>query len=274
MSTGDKTPGFTPLLTNDENGSPFRVPPTPFLKKIGYGTGVGVYRMDRSPRTGNTRSPWALKKVNPKIRANVRHRLKKEADLLQTLNHPNIIGFRAFTTAEGREVLAMEEGGHSLGDLIEKRREEDIPPFSPHEIMKVIIGVSKALHYIHNEKKIIHGDIKSFNVLIKENFDVVKLCDFGVSHPLDEAGEAEDYIGTECWCAPEIPHSGFEETDPQINESQIVDPSDNYGTRPPLPDYLGPDYTVVKEIFMWCTEENPNRRPTAQDILKRVGVKC
>ena len=39
-------------------------------------------------------SPWAIKKVNKKAPPIVVERLKEEAQLLRTLQHPNIVGFR------------------------------------------------------------------------------------------------------------------------------------------------------------------------------------
>lgn len=46
--------------------------------------------------------------------------------------------------------------------------------------------ISCALKYLHEEKKLLHGDLKSANVLIKGNFEVAKLCDFGVTLNLNE----------------------------------------------------------------------------------------
>lgn len=40
--------------------------------------------------------------------------------------------------------------------------------------------------YLHNDKKLLHGDIKSSNVVVKGDFEAVKICDVGVSLPLDE----------------------------------------------------------------------------------------
>lgn len=42
------------------------------------------------------------------------------------------------------------------------------------------------LQYLHNEKKLLHGDMKSCNVVIKGDFESIKICDVGVSLPLDE----------------------------------------------------------------------------------------
>ena len=46
---------------------------------------------------------------------------------------------------------------------------------------EVALGLAKALRYLHNKKHLLHGDLKSGNVLIGGDFDSVKLCDFGVS---------------------------------------------------------------------------------------------
>lgn len=47
--------------------------------------------------------------------------------------------------------------------------------------MQVVVSVCSALSYLHNEKKLLHGDIKSSNVLIKGEFDEVS---FIWSYPL------------------------------------------------------------------------------------------
>ena len=61
----------------------------------------------------------------------------------------------------------MEECTQSLGDLIENYCEMQLGPFTHELIYEVILGVSKALDYLHNECKILHGDLKSHNILIK-----------------------------------------------------------------------------------------------------------
>jgi PDZ-binding kinase len=73
------------------------------------------------------------------------------------------------------------------------------------------MDVSQALAYLHNEALLLHGDLKSFNVLVKKDFEICKLCDFGVSLPLDHEGFVDmekspyaEYVGTPLWSAPEI----------------------------------------------------------------------
>jgi len=186
--------------------SAIHIPATPFLTKLGFGTGVNVYLYERSPKAGKTVSPWAVKKVNKRHEnTEFAARLEKEANLLRNLRHPNIIGYRGFTkSAEtGPKNLLMEDGHQSLNDMMEKRKEELDLPFPAENIEKVIKGVCEALHYIHTEKFIMHGDLKSANVLVSQDFSIVKLCDFGVTLQVDTNGgqknEDDQYIGTDAW---------------------------------------------------------------------------
>lgn len=143
---------------NSELNTPIKIPASPFLQQIGYGTGmyvpsnvftvhtihtikerylinasyaqihtiifahfflsgVAVYMLERSPKVGLARSPWAVKKWLKGRNNEVNNgRLRLEADVLRQLNHPNIVGFRAFTTGvDGKPCLAMEALDTSLG---------------------------------------------------------------------------------------------------------------------------------------------------------------
>ncbi|KAM3861457.1 lymphokine-activated killer T-cell-originated protein kinase homolog [Diretmus argenteus] len=197
-------------------GTPIAIPASPFMEKLGCGTGVNVYLMNRCKLGA---SPWAVKKINNKCgtkqSASVyQKRLNKEAKVLKGINHPNIVGFRAFATAnDGSKCLAMEYGGEqSLNELIEKRREDGLPPFPAATVEKVALHVARGLKYLHNERKLLHGDIKSCNVVIKGDFETVKICDVGTTLPLDENMKVSDpkaeYIGTEPWMPKEALEGG------------------------------------------------------------------
>lgn len=197
-------------------GTPFTIPASPFMKKLGCGTGVNVYLMDRMGKLNL--SPWAVKKVNSKCAKKqaslYQKRLNEEAKILKGIDHPNIVGFRAIAKAkDGSKCLAMEYGGEqSLNDMIEKRREEGLKAFPASNIEKVALHVARGLQYLHNEKKLLHGDMKSCNVVIKGDFKTIKICDVGVSLHLDENMKVSDpkaeYIGTEPWNAKEVLEGG------------------------------------------------------------------
>ncbi|XP_015602278.1 lymphokine-activated killer T-cell-originated protein kinase [Cephus cinctus] len=201
------------LQDNPDLQTPIKIPPSPYLEKIGYGTYVNVFTLERSPKVGFVRSPWALKKVNRNALSTKAYntRICLEAEILCKLNHPNIVGFRAFTKAShGEACLVMEKLEVSLGDIIEGMIENDMNPFSADDILRIGFEVAKGLEYLHHTVYILHGDLKSYNVLVSDNCKVVKLCDFGVSLPLTKSLELDrskgqfEYVGTECWSAPEI----------------------------------------------------------------------
>lgn len=105
----------------------------------------------------------------------------------------------------------METCDTSLGDLIEQRDELNAGPLEPPKIMKVCIDVCNALDYLHTKANLLHGDLKSYNVLIKNSFEQCKLCDFGVSLPLNNEGFVDleknpdaRYVGTDIYSAPEV----------------------------------------------------------------------
>ncbi|XP_042359729.1 lymphokine-activated killer T-cell-originated protein kinase homolog [Plectropomus leopardus] len=311
-----KTPKNTRVKSFGSNGgTPITIPASPFMKKLGCGTGVNVYLMNRKGKLNA--SPWAVKKINSKCAtkqvAVYQKRLNEEAKVLQGIIHPNIVGFRAFTTAkDGSKCLAMEYGGEqSLNDLIEKRREEGLKAFPAANIKKVALHVARGLQYLHNEKKLLHGDMKSCNVVIKGDFETVKICDVGVSLQMDENMKVSDpkaeYIGTEPWKPKEALDEGGEITDkadifaygltlwemmtlamPHLEmleeEEEGEDEEDSMelsfdedayyerlGTRPALDvEALDGSYQRMVELFYLCTEEDPNKRPSAAQIVQAL----
>lgn len=284
------------------------------MKKLGCGTGVNVYLMDRVGKLNA--SPWAVKKINSKCAAKQKavyqKRLNQEAKVLKGIIHPNIVGFRAVATAnDGSKCLAMEYGGEqSLNDLIEKRKEDGLKAFPAANIEKVALHVARGLKYLHNEKKLLHGDMKSCNVVIKGDFETVKICDVGVSLPLDENMKVSDpkaeYIGTEPWNSKEaltggeitdkadifsygltlwemmtlaMPHlETLDQDDDREDQGDSFEESfdeDSYyerlGTRPSLDaEALGSSYRRMVELFYLCTEEDPKKRPSAAQIVQAL----
>lgn len=66
---------------------------------------------------------------------------------------------------------------------------------------KVAEGVLNGLTYLHSHR-IIHRDIKPSNILLCRDGQV-KLCDFGVSGEFGTKGDANTFIGTSYYMAPE-----------------------------------------------------------------------
>ncbi|XP_073007005.1 probable receptor-like protein kinase At2g42960 isoform X2 [Typha latifolia] len=78
--------------------------------------------------------------------------------------------------------------------------------------MKVVLGIAKALAYLHEaiEPKVVHRDIKSSNILIDDEFNG-KLSDFGLAKLLG-AGKSHvttRVMGTFGYVAPEYANTGL-----------------------------------------------------------------
>ena len=139
------------------------------------------------------------------------NRMNEEAEILRKLDHPNIIGFRGFDKLkDGKNYIAMELCDISLGNLLENRFENDLGPLESMKTKRMIKDVLNGLDYLHTKAMIMHGDMKSFNILVKKDFDVCKICDFGVSLPLGQDGFVDmekagdqQFVGTGLWSAPE-----------------------------------------------------------------------
>ena len=69
---------------------------------------------------------WSLSSTAFIQSCNSFNRLKEEAGILKSLNHSNIVGFRALMkSSDGSLCLALEHGEKSLLNLIEDRADQD-----------------------------------------------------------------------------------------------------------------------------------------------------
>src|SRR5262245_54967025 len=152
---------------------------------IGSGGMGEVYRA----RDLNLKRDVALK-VLPLDFANDAGRLarfQREAEVLASLNHPNIAQIYGIDRGEGGAALAMElVEGLTLADRIATgaiRMEEAL------RIADQIIDALEAAH----ERGIVHRDLKPANILLRPD-GIVKVLDFGLAkelHPTSAASGSE-----------------------------------------------------------------------------------
>ena len=107
-------------------------------------------------------------------------RLKREALVGASLNHPNLVFvYDAQLQEDGDVVIVMEYvEGETLADVISSRG-----ALPPDEALRVLRGVAAALDSIH-EQGIVHRDVKPANVLLG-SAGAVKLADLGVADVAD-----------------------------------------------------------------------------------------
>jgi eukaryotic-like serine/threonine-protein kinase len=127
-------------------------------------------------------------------------RLKREALVGASLNHPNLVSvYDAETADDGDVVIVMEYvEGETLSDLLRTRGR-----MRPEEALRVLEGVAAALDAIH-VRGIVHRDVKPANILLGRE-GAVKLADLGVADVADRTRITSSgaVVGSFSYMAPE-----------------------------------------------------------------------
>jgi Tol biopolymer transport system component len=101
-------------------------------------------------------------------------RFQREAEVLASLNHPNIAAIYDLQEAEGARFLVLElVEGETLADRIARG------PIPIDEALQIAKNICEALEAAH-EKSIVHRDLKPANVKITPD-GKVKVLDFGLA---------------------------------------------------------------------------------------------
>lgn len=182
------------LLNQNRNISDYYV-----LKELlGSGAAGLVYR-GISKETGRD---WAVKVVDTRqllISSNTSQEITKEAELLRSLRHPNIIHLEDIFASGHNVYLVMElsVGGDLFDRITKKQRYQEL------EAKEVIRQILEAMAYMH-ENKVAHRDLKPENILLaRKDSDVdIKITDFGLAKKLDDKGGLKSYCGTPQYYAP------------------------------------------------------------------------
>ena len=108
-------------------------------------------------------------------------RFTREAQILASLNHPNIAAIYGIEEAEGTRALVLElVEGPTLADRIAKG------PLPIDEALPIAKQIAEALEAAH-EAGVIHRDLKPANIKVRED-GTVKVLDFGLAKAF--AGDA------------------------------------------------------------------------------------
>src|SRR5215831_1504498 len=149
------------------------------VERIGVGGMGEVYRA----RDTKLNRDVALK-VLPEVFARDAERMarfKREAQVLASLNHPNIATIHGLEESNGNCALVMElVEGPTLAERIRGSAETGAvrePPLQLDESLHIAKQIAEGLEYAH-ERGIIHRDLKPANVKVRPD-GTVKILDFG-----------------------------------------------------------------------------------------------
>jgi serine/threonine protein kinase len=209
--------------------------------------------------------------------------IKKEAEILKRLNHPNIVKIYSFMETPNTLYFVLEYVEHgSLAGLLKK-----YGVFPEHLIASYTEQMLRGLKYLH-EEGIIHRDIKGDNILITKD-GKVKLADFGTAKLEDAEKKTQTVVGTPYWMAPEViemsacgPTSDiwslgctvielltgappYFELGPMSALFNIVE-----DRHPPLPDNLS---DLLRSFLKVCFKKDPRQRPTATELVEHKWIR-
>jgi len=111
-------------------------------------------------------------------------RFQREAEVLASLNHPNIAGIHGLEREGETHAIAMElVEGETLAARISRGA------ISLEEALEIALQIAEALEAAH-EKGIIHRDLKPANVIVTPE-GTVKVLDFGLAKAVDPRPDSQ-----------------------------------------------------------------------------------
>ena len=167
------------------------------LERVGQG-GMGV--VYRAKQTALDRFV-AIKTILPHgdLRDEQRRRFEREAKVMASLQHPNVVQIYEIGEREDRPYLVMEYlPGGRLSDRIEGK------PMAYHEAAELIAVLARCVNQAHAQG-VIHRDLKPSNVLFTLD-GTPKIGDFGLAkcfEGADDCTSSGQLLGTPSYMAPE-----------------------------------------------------------------------
>ncbi|KAI3358383.1 hypothetical protein L3Q82_014701 [Scortum barcoo] len=167
----------------------------------------GNFGQVRKVQERSTGICWAGKFL--KIRKNACSRLgqyrssvEREVEILQAVQHPNIVTLKDLFESRAEMVLILElVSGGELFDFIAEK--ENLLESEAIEFLKQIL---EGLGFMHS-KNIAHFDLKPENIMLSDKVSphpTIKLIDFGLAHRFHQGEEYKSTGGTPQYIAPEV----------------------------------------------------------------------
>jgi serine/threonine protein kinase/tetratricopeptide (TPR) repeat protein len=222
----------------------------------------------------------------------IRARFLREARLLATIEHPNVVRVYSFGATAERAYLVMEYvEGETLSDRIRRG------PLALDEVNAILHKVVDALEAAW-EKKIVHRDIKPSNILFDRRGEV-KVADFGLAKGIDAEKGVDSsltqtgyLLGSPHYVAPE--QAAGREADfradiyslgvtlfemvtgrkPFEGDSALAIIAQHlHGELPSVTSFRRDAGKKLADLVVWMTAKNPDDRPTSyRDLLNVVDA--
>ena len=132
-----------------------------------------------------------------------------EMQVLESISHPNLIRTYELLHDDKNFYIVQELAKYDdLLTYLENNLHYDRQPLNEQTVKFIAKQLFSALEYLHQEKGIIHRDVKAENILISGfthlGEPIIKLTDFGFAKVLRPKEKLTKLLGTLNYMAPEI----------------------------------------------------------------------
>ena len=192
--------------------------------------------------------------------------------MLKQLEHPNVIKLHDYFESRNSMAVVLEYGGQELYDYV-----VECGKLTESDAAAITRNIAEAIAYMHG-KGLVHRDLKPENVVKCGN--IWKIIDFGFSRTCSMA-PLTSFVGTKNYAAPEIIRRQTYDKSVDIWSIGVIAFVLLVGFLPFNPSKQGKySYKLVLEKEYWgkisisaksfvskILTENPNERPTAEELL-------
>mmetsp|Transcript_60102 Transcript_60102/g.127332 ORF Transcript_60102/g.127332 Transcript_60102/m.127332 type:complete len:789 (-) Transcript_60102:190-2556(-) len=173
---------------------------------VGQTLGEGAFGVVSNCRRRSSGEEFAVKMID-KVETPV-DAIKREAEMLQGLDHPNIVKVHGVYYEKCFVCIVMDK--YSGGDLVEglQRHIKERGQINCHDCVHVARQMGLGIQYLHN-RSIVHRDIKGDNYLMDRKDMTAPECkivltDFGTACTLNPDERLSSGVGTKIFWAPEF----------------------------------------------------------------------
>lgn len=133
----------------------------------------------------------------------IRRRFRREASVLQSLEHPGVVRILDLGNDDGERSYTVMEllTGETLEALLTRDPQPSLSVLAP-----ILLGLAEALAAVHRHG-VVHGDLKPANVFLPAGATFpIRLVDFGLSkiEGLERLTRTGELTGTPVYMAPEL----------------------------------------------------------------------
>ncbi|XP_061340021.1 probable inactive receptor kinase At5g67200 [Gastrolobium bilobum] len=218
---------------------------------------------------------------------------EKRMEMVGRLRHPNLIPLRAYFQAKGERLIIYDyQPNGSLFNLVHGSRSARAKPLHWTSCLKIAEDVAHGLAYMHQASSLIHGNLKSSNVLLGVDFEAC-ITDYSLAFLAGPSSFTED-PDSAAYKAPEVRKSSRRATSKSDvyafgvlllelltgkhpSQHPFLVPTDLQDWVRAMRDDDGCEdnrLEMLTEVASICSATSPEQRPAMWQVLKMIqGIK-